>query len=98
MNLITIQQPTEMGIKIDKTLFPNLPDLFSPDIEDLIFVELAKELIKSTEISRSSLLMEEAFRLHLADHLNADRYKMLQRLFEQQELMLQLKNMSKIEK
>lgn len=98
MTVTIIQHKENMGIKIDRSLLPNLPDLLSPDIDDLIFTELAKELIKSTELTRSSKLMEESFKLHLSDHLTNDRYKMLQRLYEQQELMLQLKNLSKIDR
>ena len=93
--IITIIQQEDMGIKIGRNSLPNLTDILSPDFEDLIFVELAKELIKSTELPRSYQLMEESLWLHLSDHLTTNRYKLLQRLYEQQELMLQLKNLSK---
>ncbi len=95
---VTIIQQEDMGIKIGRNSLPNLTDILSPDFEDLIFVELAKELIKSTELPRSFKLMEESHRLHLSDHLTNDRYNMLQCLYEQQELMLQLKNLSKTDR
>jgi len=94
MELNTIQRKKEMGINFNRTLLPNVTDILAPDIEDLIFVELAKELIRSKGLDRSTLLIDEAFKLHLDNYISAERYTMLQRLFEQQELMIQLQTMS----
>lgn len=94
MNFTEADQTGEMEINFDASLLPNLTDILSPDIEDLIFVELARELIKSVDLERSVKLIGEAFRLHQHNYLNSTRYSMLHKLYEQQELMIQLQKIA----